>query len=143
LARNLGAAVSDRSSGRARLRISVQGVTVEAPVLRAIIAIGGSVLILMWPILVMFVRSLVEARRWRTRGAARGWINAWFAGSGIWVMAAWIVVIIGIRLVTSTLLSASDSVGLLSWMLILMAMVIMVPIASRRPTINGPTLDDQ
>lgn len=115
----------------------------EAPVLRAIIAIGGSVMILVWPILVMLARSLVEARRWRTRGAAKAWITAWFSGSGIWVMAAWIVVIIGIRLVTSTVLSASDSVELLSWMLIVTAMIVIVPLASRRPTIKGRTLDDQ
>lgn len=115
----------------------------EAPVLQAVIAIGGSVTILAWPILVMIVRAIVEARRWATRRAARTWIEAWFAGSGIWVVAAWIVVIIGIRLVTSTFLASSDSVDLLSWMLIVTAMIVMVPFAWRRPRVYGPAPDDQ
>lgn len=115
----------------------------EAPVWQALLAIGGSVLILLWPILVMLTRAIIEARRWATRRAARVWISAWFAGSGIWVVASWIVVIIGIRLVTSTFFASSDSVDILSWVLILTAMIVMVPFAAQRPKMYGSTPDDQ
>jgi len=105
----------------------------ETPVALAILAIVGSVVVLTWPILVMLVRAGVEARRWRNRLMGRAWISAWFAGSGIWVVAAWIAAIIVIRLVTSTLLVELPTVDLVSWLLVISAMVIMVPFAARKP----------
>lgn len=105
----------------------------ETPVVQAILAIIGSVVILAWPILVMLVRAGVEARRWRNRLMGRAWISAWFAGSGIWVVAGWIAVIILLRLVTSTLLGDLATIDLVSWLLIIAAMVAMVPFAARKP----------
>jgi hypothetical protein len=105
----------------------------ETPVALAILAIVGSATILAWPILVMIVRAGVEARRWRNRLMGRAWISAWFAGSGIWVVAAWIAVIIVIRLVTSTVLSQLPAIDLVSWLLVISAMVAIIPFAVRKP----------
>jgi hypothetical protein len=98
-----------------------------------IVAIVGSIAILCWPIGVMLIRSLVEARRWRNWLMARAWIGAWFTGSGLWITAAWIVAIIVLRLITATLFANDTNVGLLSWVMIIGAMVIMVPFAWRAP----------
>jgi len=105
----------------------------ETPVAQAILAIVGSVVVLTWPILVMLVRAGVEARRWRNRLMGRAWISAWFAGSGIWVVAGWIAAILIIRLITSTLLSGLETVGIVSWLLVITAMLAMIPFAARKP----------
>ena len=89
--------------------------------------------ILAWPILVMVARSLVEARRWRTWRASRAWMAAWFSGQGLWITAVWVCVIIGIRVITDAVLAGQPSVGVVSWVLILVAMALMVPLAMRAP----------
>ena len=105
----------------------------EAPVTQAVIAIAGSVAILAWPILVMMLRSVIEARRWRTWRAARAWMAAWFSGQGLWITAVWVFVIIGIRLITDAVLAGQTSVTVISWVLICMAMAMAVPFAWRAP----------
>lgn len=105
----------------------------EVGAAQAIIAIVGSVAILAWPILVMLLRAAVEGRRWRNRLMARAWISAWFAGSGIWVVAAWITAIVLIRLLTGTVLADQPAVEIMSWVMIIAAMLIMIPFAWRAP----------
>jgi hypothetical protein len=105
----------------------------EAPWPQAILAIVGSVVILVWPILVMMARALLETRRWGNRLMVRAWIGAWFAGSGIWVVAAWIAVILIIRLITSTLRAELETVDIVSWLLVIGAMIAMIPFAARKP----------
>lgn len=105
----------------------------QTSVAQAILAIVGSVVILTWPILIMLVRAAVEARRWRNRLMGRAWVSAWFAGSGIWVVAGWIAVIIVIRLVTSTVLSDLPTIDLVSWLLVISAMIAIIPFAARKP----------
>ena len=105
----------------------------EVGVAQAILAIVGSVAILAWPILVMLLRAAVEGRRWRNRLMARAWISAWFAGSGIWVVAAWITVIVLIRLLTGTILADQPAVEVMSWVLIIAAMVVIIPFSWRAP----------
>jgi len=97
------------------------------------VAIIGSIAILCWPILVMLVRAVVEARRWRNWLMARAWMGAWFTGTGVWITAAWITVIIVLRLIIITLFADSDNVDLMSWVVILGAMVIVIPFAWRAP----------
>jgi len=97
------------------------------------VAVVGSVLILTWPIVVMLVRSLIEASRWNSILMARAWIGAWFSGVGIIITAAWIMVVVAIRLITDAFLADQDSVGAMTWVLMVGAMVIMVPFAIRRP----------
>jgi hypothetical protein len=98
-----------------------------------IVALIGSIAILCWPILVMLIRALMEARRWRNWLMARAWISAWFTGSGVWIAATWIAAILVLRLITSTLFEDNANIGLLSWVMIVGAMVIMIPFAWRAP----------
>jgi hypothetical protein len=98
-----------------------------------IVALIGSIAILCWPILVMLIRALVEARRWRNWLMARAWIGAWFTGSGVWITAAWIAAILVLRVITSTFFADDTNSGLLSWVMIIGAMLVMIPFASRTP----------
>jgi hypothetical protein len=98
-----------------------------------IVAIIGSIVILCWPILVMLVRSVVEARRWRNWLMARAWMGAWFTGTGVWVTAAWITVIVTVRLIMTTLFADAENLGVMSWIAIIGAMVIVIPFAWRTP----------
>ena len=100
---------------------------------RVIVAIAGSIAILCWPILVMLVRSALEARRWRNILMARAWIGSWFTGSGIWITAAWITAILLIRVITSALFSGTSNSEILAWILVLAAMAVAAPFAWRAP----------
>lgn len=101
--------------------------------LRAIVAIVGSILVLAWPILVMLLRAAVEGRRWRNRLMARAWIGSWFSGSGLWITAVWIGAIMLIRVVTDALLAESGQSQILAWVLVVVAMAIVAPLAWRAP----------
>ncbi|GEM_PF-2280600 len=106
--------------------------------MQGFIAIFGSIAILVWPVLVMVVRAVVQQQRTGVKREARQWMSDWFAGPGIIITGAWIVGIFGIRIITDALLADQESVGVISWVLVGAAMLVMVPIATRRAKPQSP-----
>lgn len=101
--------------------------------MQGFIAVAGSIIILVWPVLVMITRSVIESTRSQQPGAARAWRSDWFAGPGILITGGWVVGVFGLRIATDALLSDQDQVGVVSWIIVGAAMLVMIPIAARRP----------